>query len=61
MSLFLTNSDAHSLGKIGREYNELQVAAPSFDEFRMALQGEAGRSIAANYGLNPRLGKYHRT
>lgn len=58
---FLTNSDAHSLGKIGREYNELQVAAPSFDEFRMALQGEAGRKIAANYGLNPRLGKYHRT
>lgn len=58
---FLTNSDAHSLGKIAREYNELQVAAPSFDEFSMALKGEAGRSITANYGLNPRLGKYHRT
>ena len=24
---FLTNSDAHSLGKIGREYNELQIAS----------------------------------
>ncbi|PYY28868.1 endonuclease Q family protein [Paenibacillus illinoisensis] len=58
---FLTNSDAHSLGKIGREYNELQIAHPSFDEFSMALKGEAGRNIKANYGLNPRLGKYHRT
>lgn len=58
---FLTNSDAHSLGKIGREYNELQIASPSFDEFRMALLGKEGRRIAANYGLNPRLGKYHRT
>ncbi|MCM3208155.1 endonuclease Q family protein [Paenibacillus sp. P13VS] len=58
---FLTNSDAHSLGKIGREYNELQIAHPSFDEFSMALKGQAGRSIKANYGLNPRLGKYHRT
>ncbi|PQP82134.1 TIGR00375 family protein [Paenibacillus sp. PCH8] len=58
---FLTNSDAHSLGKIGREYNELQIASPSFDEFSMALKGEAGRGITANYGLNPRLGKYHRT
>ncbi|PAD31250.1 TIGR00375 family protein [Paenibacillus sp. 7523-1] len=58
---FLTNSDAHSLGKIGREYNELQISHPSFDEFSMALKGEAGRNIKANYGLNPRLGKYHRT
>lgn len=58
---FLTNSDAHSLGKIGREYNELQIAHPSFDEFSMALKSEAGRNIKANYGLNPRLGKYHRT
>nr|WP_127537950.1 endonuclease Q family protein [Paenibacillus illinoisensis] len=58
---FLTNSDAHSLGKIGREYNELQIAHPSFEEFSMALKGQAGRSIKANYGLNPRLGKYHRT
>ncbi|CAH1217706.1 endonuclease Q family protein [Paenibacillus hubeiensis] len=58
---FLTNSDAHSLGKIGREYNELLIASPSFDEFRLALKGMEGRKIRANYGLNPRLGKYHRT
>jgi len=58
---FLTNSDAHSLARIGREYNALLLAEPSFDELRMALRGEGGRRIAANYGLDPRLGKYHRT
>ncbi|GAA3405386.1 endonuclease Q family protein [Paenibacillus hodogayensis] len=58
---FVTNSDAHSLGKIGREYNELELAAPTFRELQLALGREGGRRIAANYGLNPRLGKYHRT
>ncbi|MDO7905137.1 endonuclease Q family protein [Paenibacillus sp. JX-17] len=58
---FLTNSDAHSLGKIGREYNELQMAAGSFEEFVKVLRRQEGRRVAANYGLNPRLGKYHRT
>lgn len=58
---FLTNSDAHSLGKIGREYNRLDMARPSFHEFRRALAGSEGRGISANYGLNPRLGKYHRS
>ncbi|WP_212942057.1 endonuclease Q family protein [Paenibacillus antibioticophila] len=57
----LSNSDAHSLGKIGREYNELLLSAPSYREFELALAGEEGRSIAANYGLDPRLGKYHRS
>lgn len=58
---FLSNSDAHSLAKIGREYNALRIGEPSFDEFRLALRGEAGRAVTANYGLSPRLGKYHRT
>ena len=58
---FVTNSDAHSLGKIGREYNRIRMAEPTFAELVLALRGEAGRGIAANYGLNPRLGKYHRT
>ncbi|WP_150270844.1 endonuclease Q family protein [Paenibacillus tepidiphilus] len=58
---FLTNSDAHSLGKIGREYNVIDMAAPSFSELSLALAREAGRKVSANYGLNPRLGKYHRT
>lgn len=58
---FLTNSDAHSLPKIGREYQTLQLSAPTFEEWRKALIGEGGRGIQANYGLDPLLGKYHRT
>jgi uncharacterized protein (TIGR00375 family) len=58
---FLSNSDAHSLGKIGREYNVLRMAEPTFAEWKLALAGKQGRKVAANYGLSPRLGKYHRT
>ena len=58
---FLSNSDAHSLPRIGREYNILELEAPTFDEFSKALAREGGRSVVANFGLDPRLGKYHRT
>ena len=58
---FLTNSDAHSLPKIAREYNKMQLEDINFKEFLMALKNENGRKIVANYGLDPKLGKYHRT
>lgn len=58
---FLTNSDAHSLPKIAREYNKILVNDISFKELLMALKNEEGRKIVANYGLDPKLGKYHRT
>ena len=58
---FVTNSDAHSLPKIAREYNKMQVEDISFKEIVKALKGEDGRKIIANYGLDPKLGKYHRT
>jgi uncharacterized protein (TIGR00375 family) len=58
---FVTDSDSHSLGKIGREYNLLHLGALTFAELVKALRGEDGRRVAANYGLDPRLGKYHRT
>lgn len=58
---FLTNSDAHSLAKIGREYQAIRMEEPSFAEWRKALHREAGRKIMTNYGLHPRLGKYHQT
>ena len=58
---FLTNSDAHSLPKIAREYNKMQVEDISFKEILKAIKGEDGRKILANYGLDPKLGKYHRT
>jgi uncharacterized protein (TIGR00375 family) len=58
---FVSNSDAHSLAKIGREYNKVRVAEPTFDEVKKALLRLEGRAIVANYGLEPTLGKYHRT
>jgi uncharacterized protein (TIGR00375 family) len=58
---FVSNSDAHSLGKIAREYQTIRVKKATFQELQMALRKEAGREIIANYGLNPLLGKYHRT
>jgi len=58
---FLSNSDAHSLPKIGREYNVIAMEQPTFRELLLALQREEGRRVVANYGLDPRLGKYHRT
>lgn len=58
---YVTNSDAHSLPRIAREYNALAVAAPTLAELELALRGREGRQVVANYGLDPRLGKYHRS
>lgn len=58
---FLSNSDAHSLPKIAREYQVIEMAEPSFHEWRKALRNEDGRGIVANYGLDPLLGKYYQT
>ncbi len=58
---FITNSDAHSLPKIAREYNKILVDDISFKELVKALKNEDGRKIVANYGMDPKLGKYHRT
>ena len=58
---FVTNSDAHSLPKIAREYNKLLVEDVSFKEIFKAIKGEAGRKIICNDGLDPKLGKYNRS
>ncbi|MDD2421732.1 MAG: endonuclease Q family protein [Heliobacteriaceae bacterium] len=58
---YLSNSDAHSVQKIAREYNVLHLAEPNFTEFKRALCRENQRGIVANYGLDPRLGKYYRS
>ncbi len=58
---FVTNSDAHSLPRIAREYNKMKVEDISFKEIVKALKGEDGRKVVANYGLDPKLGKYHRS
>lgn len=58
---FVTNSDAHSLGKLAREYQKMKVADANFEELKKVLHQKEGRTIVANYGLNPLLGKYHET
>lgn len=58
---FLTNSDAHSLIKIAREYQAIQMEACHFADFVDALQGRNGRCILANYGMQPQLGKYYQS
>ncbi len=70
---FLSNSDAHSLPRIAREYNVIEIPSeregddenggpcPTFQDVVWALRRENGRRVAANYGLDPKLGKYHRT
>lgn len=58
---FLSNSDAHSPERIGREYNVMELEAPNFRELMLALRRTAGRRVVANYGMDPRLGRYHRS
>ena len=57
---FLTNSDAHSPWphRLGREFNEIDVKNISFPALARAIREE---KITANYGFDPRLGKYHHT
>ena len=57
---FLTNSDAHSPWphRLGREFNELEIKKLSFDGVRDSI---LDKKIKANYGFDPRLGKYHHT
>jgi uncharacterized protein (TIGR00375 family) len=58
---FVTNSDAHSLARIGREYQAIRMSEPCFAEWRKALKRMKGRGVTTNYGLHPGLGKYHQT
>ncbi|PKR85977.1 endonuclease Q family protein [Heyndrickxia camelliae] len=58
---FVSDSDAHSLGKIAREYQVMKLESPTFTALKKALHGKDGNEIIANYGLNPYLGKYYRT
>ncbi len=58
---FVSNSDAHSLPKIGREYNIIMMEEPNFKEMVMALRRVEGRAVIGNFGFDPKLGKYHRT
>jgi len=58
---FVTNSDSHSLPKIAREYQLIEMKEPTFNELWFALHGAEGRRVVTNYGMNPLLGKYYTT
>ncbi|MGR9049845.1 endonuclease Q family protein [Halobacillus faecis] len=58
---YVTNSDAHSLGKLAREYQEVALKALNFEELRLALHNQDGRKVVTNYGMSPAMGKYHQT
>jgi uncharacterized protein (TIGR00375 family) len=57
---FITNSDAHSPWphRLGREFNELEIGKLTFEGVKDAI---LNKNIKANYGFDPRLGKYHQT
>jgi len=60
---FLSNSDAHSPwpDKLGREFNRLGLAEPTYEEVVKAIKRRDGRCVLLNVGFDPRLGKYHVT
>ncbi|QHT46939.1 TIGR00375 family protein [Bacillus sp. SB49] len=58
---YVTNSDAHSLGKLAREYQLVRMDGLSLEELKLALHRKDGRRIVANYGMDPKMGKYHKT
>lgn len=57
---FLTNSDSHSPWphRIGREFNKIDLSELSFKAIKKAIGSD---KILENYGINPRMGKYHET
>lgn len=58
---YVTNSDAHSLGKLAREYQRMALRELNFEELRLALHNQKGREVLTNYGMSPKMGKYHQT
>lgn len=57
---FLTNSDSHSPWphRIGREFNKIELKELSFKEIKNSIKDG---KILENYGINPKMGKYHET
>lgn len=57
---FLTNSDSHSPWphRIGREFNKMKIKELSFNGIKKSIKQA---KIIENYGINPKMGKYHET
>ncbi|MHB8074463.1 endonuclease Q family protein [Desulfosporosinus fructosivorans] len=58
--VMFSNSDAHSLPNIAREYNTFEQVDPSFGGLYNLIE-QKNKHVVRNYGLPPKVGKYHRT
>ncbi len=58
--VFLSNSDAHSPWphRLGREFNQIVMEDISYSSLKNAFKH---KTVKANYGMLPNLGKYHMT
>lgn len=54
---YLSNSDAHSLARIGREFTTYELPSLNFHSLFNSLE----EGIVSNHGLDPLLGKYYRS
>lgn len=54
---FITDSDAHSLPKIAREYNKILMENISFKELVKALKNEDGRKVFSKLWIRPKAWK----
>jgi len=57
----ISNSDAHSLNKLGREANVMEVQEPSYDEFMRILRERDRKAFLYTIEFFPEEGKYHYT
>lgn len=59
-SVMFSNSDAHSLPNIAREYNTFEQVDSSFGGLLNLIE-QKNKQAVRNYGIPPKVGKYHRT
>ena len=57
--LLVSNSDAHSLDKLGREANVFEMEKPSFSEFREIIVSRDQKRFIETIEFFPEEGKYH--
>jgi DNA helicase II / ATP-dependent DNA helicase PcrA len=57
--MLVSNSDAHSLDKLGREANAFEMAAPSYREMRRILTERDTSKFIETIEFFPEEGKYH--
>lgn len=55
----ISNSDAHSTDKLGREANVFELEAPSYDGFVRALKDQDRAKFVSTIEFYPEEGKYH--